>query len=1536
MRKLLLNPTPLFRKLRQLALLLSLILVPLGAQGQTGITVANTTVYNSGAITGDNISGTVSIDFKTNTLTLTDATINGDITWTNTGGADLTIEMSGKNSVIGISFTEITATCSLHVKKISTAESATLKYTGNFDGFILDLQDDLQASFKPINITDGNTTYNYYTTADVYGLSFGTIQVHGIEGELGYKDNIFQDNGTPTATFDGTNKITLNGVTLTSFIHWTTNANLTIELNGANSITRDGFCIDYEGSGTTVPQISFTAGGENCSLILNGNGLITGFSNADAPTMDTGLYWIPTWNNGSITSATITNSILGGGAGTEGSPFIISTFEHLKTFATYVNNDILSTEYIKLGGNIDCTNQTGFEPIGNNRKSFVGTFDGDGKSITRLTFSNTNQDGVAGLFGNIGRIDQTTDEITRGTVKNLTLSSCQFGNGSRNGAIAGYLNYGTIENCTVTSCTISSGNSQSTNSGGITGMVYNGVVKDCTVNGGVITSSTTDSNNGDVVAGGIAGYVYGGSEINGCTVTDVEINSTCNLNGNGHNSYSGGIVGWDEDNNGSFPAISGNSVTGTTTVNSVDNVGDNDNKSHAGAILGLDKDESFTNISSNYYDKTVSTSTKKGDAAAEVKSGQTERGIGGSNSGNGISDEIGKVELAGTKKVTVSVPEVIGNGGCSAVAGTYYKLIYPNYYVLSGSTFKYSMEPEDGYKPAFTLSDNAIEVTANEIKENGAYDHTEFTFTMPNADVTATLSFIRDLSSDSYTATIADAIYTGAAQSSQAVSLSLSGDAITPFTLNTHYTIEGYKDSGNNALESAPKNVGTYYATIKGVEANGFTGSKDVQFKITKANLNIVTIEAIPNQTYTGSEIEPEITVTLNDEAVATDGNFSIAYSNNTNISSATVRGTVTLTALATSGCFTEGTTKTVTFLIIPKSIEGVTVTLSGDGFDSEKKSFVYNGQNQTPTVTVKDGERLLVLDTDYTLTNNGGVGVADDYSVTVTGKGNYDENTSVDVTYGITPRSIKETTINLDATATYAYTGWEHKPEPVVKYGDTELVKDQDYTLSYSNNINAAASTAENAPTVTITGKGNFDENTTESRTFTINQADLAEAAISKIAFGGKDYTVGGEAIEIEYTGEAIHPTVEEVKYNDGTVTLDASEYTVSWGEHNTELSSGTESAQVIITSTGKNFTAGTSTSLNFKIVAANVEITAPDQTVVYNGNKQAYTKATVNNENAKLSITYYATAEDRTNGTNALAEAPTNADTYYIKVTQTDGHYTADPKDATFTIEQLSINGATITLNKTVLTYNETEQTVEVTEVKVGEIVVPATSYEVSGNVQTLAGEHTVTVTAKPNGDAFKNNFKGSATTTFTIKDRTAEINFASGLSYMTYYKSDENFLIPDGVTAYIITGVGETTVTVKKMTYLKANTPLLLEKTDGSTIEKDPNESFDENKLVYANADVATTGNEYVLYKNEFVKATKTITQGKCYLNLTGAAPSRGMYGIDNDGSTAINSASLNDNEEMINDNWYDLQGRRITKPTKAGLYIVNGKKVVVNNK
>ena len=69
-------------------------------------------------------------------------------------------------------------------------------------------------------------------------------------------------------------------------------------------------------------------------------------------------------------------------------------------------------------------------------------------------------------------------------------------------------------------------------------------------------------------------------------------------------------------------------------------------------------------------------------------------------------------------------------------------------------------------------------------------------------------------------------------------------------------------------------------------------------------------------------------------------------------------------------------------------------------------------------------------------------------------------------------------------------YTGSAITPEVTVKDGDTPLTKGTDYTVSYSNNTNAAAYDAANPPTVTITGKGIYLG--TASQTFTINKKSI------------------------------------------------------------------------------------------------------------------------------------------------------------------------------------------------------------------------------------------------------------------------------------------------------------------------------------------------------------------------------------------------------------------------------------------------------------
>lgn len=170
----------------------------------------------------------------------------------------------------------------------------------------------------------------------------------------------------------------------------------------------------------------------------------------------------------------------------------------------------------------------------------------------------------------------------------------------------------------------------------------------------------------------------------------------------------------------------------------------------------------------------------------------------------------------------------------------------------------------------------------------------------------------------------------------------------------------------------------------------------------------------------------------------------------------------------------------------------------------------------------------------------------------------------------------------------------------------------------------------------------------------------------------------------------------------------------------------------------------------------------------------------------------------------------------------------------------------------------------------------------------------------------------------------------------NYGTYYNTADNYTIPAGMEAYIVTGVSGNQVVLKSLSILPKQTALLLFKGTATSFNSvTTNETADtsENILMHADATVTTTGKEYILYKDEFVKATGTIPSGKCYLYLTGVAPARGMYGIGNDGSTAIEGIDVEATED---ETWYDLQGRRIQKPTKAGIYIVNGKKVIINNK
>ena len=193
--------------------------------------------------------------------------------------------------------------------------------------------------------------------------------------------------------------------------------------------------------------------------------------------------------------------------GTQAHPYRISTATQLKNFATAVNGGEKSA-HAKLMNNIDlkdvCGESNSWNPIGNDAHQYIGTFNGNGKTISGLYIYNSTADDQ-GLFGYVG---------TGGTVKDLTVSGSVSGN-NYVGGIAGQ-NGGRITDCAF------SGNVNVSDSyvGGVVGL-NSGSVTNCYNIGdvsGIISAGGVVGQNSSTVEncyniGKVRGYIYVGGVV---------------------------------------------------------------------------------------------------------------------------------------------------------------------------------------------------------------------------------------------------------------------------------------------------------------------------------------------------------------------------------------------------------------------------------------------------------------------------------------------------------------------------------------------------------------------------------------------------------------------------------------------------------------------------------------------------------------------------------------------------------------------------------------------------------------------------------------------------------------------------------------------------------------------------------------------------------------------------------------------------------------------------------------------------------------
>ena len=175
-----------------------------------------------------------------------------------------------------------------------------------------------------------------------------------------------------------------------------------------------------------------------------------------------------------------------------------------------------------------------------------------------------------------------------------------------------------------------------------------------------------------------------------------------------------------------------------------------------------------------------------------------------------------------------------------------------------------------------------------------------------------------------------------------------------------------------------------------------------------------------------------------------------------------------------------------------------------------------------------------------------------------------------------------------------------------------------------------------------------------------------------------------------------------------------------------------------------------------------------------------------------------------------------------------------------------------------------------------------------------------------------------------------------------WMTFYNQRYNFVADENTqvfkaelsgTSIILHEVTDRIVTKQTAVILKSTGKPLMTKTDDSSSNEDANSlrgvTSSDGRTV---TDPSTT---YVLNNGSqgvgFYKLAggNTLEAYKAYLLYDGSgAGARAFFGFDE--ATGIERVSVNENFE--NGEVYDLQGRRVSQPTK-GLYIVNGKKVVI---
>ena len=678
-------------------------------------------------------------------------------------------------------------------------------------------------------------------------------------------------------------------------------------------------------------------------------------------------------------------------------------------------------------------------------------------------------------------------------------------------------------------------------------------------------------------------------------------------------------------------------------------------------------------------------------------------------------------------------------------------------YTHNSTSKKYSFTKNTDYSVSFDNNINASNLAEVTITGVG------------NFRGTATKNFtIRPKSiagDDISTSNIATQVYTGSAITPSVV----VRDVVLSKTLTAGVD---YNVAYNNNI-----NYGQASVVISGMGNYDSSTRKTIPFVIVQKDITSATINTIPDQTYTGSNIEPNLTIIDSGKTLTRNTDYTAIFLNNMEVGTATVR-------IDGKGNYTG--TKTTVFTITKASLNsaGTRVILS-------PSSSVYTGRSIIPTISVTTippgtATSIFVASFNYDVTvlrdgeelKNGfddliEVGA---YTIRINGKNNYEG--SAQETFVVTKANMNNITASL-STSTFEYNGTPQTPTETLIFNGKALQRGVDYELEYRQSsvsgLTVYTPVNANKYFLVITGKGNFEGSNTKlsfdivparlsgdvTTVFTTNGTDeITESSFNRLSYifdnstkkvdvksvkiGGIEFYSGTDFLDVAHLRDNRNTTDFT---SAGTITIKISSlsdnvqgdktYTYTIARRSLQDNSGLEITG-LTDATYDRQAHNTHTITLRDSGANNYQLTENDYTISY--------PTDCTSANPAVKVSFIATSSGNYEGKVESSFAIAKASIDSFDISSSSGKYNAQPHTFSSTV-----TAGTLTLNTTEYILKYTRNGVETTDLtSVGTITVTLTlptvsNFEISNLIQprtySITNIEIVSVTLVKTNQVFDN---------------------------------------------------------------------------------------------------------------------------------------------------------------------------------------------------